>query len=250
MSGHSKWSQIKRQKGAADAKRGQLFTKLGREVTVAAREGGPDPEANPRLRLAVQRAREANMPMDTIDRAIKRGSGSGEGAALEEVTYEGYGPAGAAIMVVALTDNRNRTVAEIRNAFTRGGGSLGESGCVAWNFESRGVIAVEPDGKDPEEVALEAIDAGADDFSVDDGSIEVYTAPGGVEAVRSALEERALKVVSAETAMVPKTTLKVDPKDAAAVLKLMERLEDLDDVQRVYTNIEFSDEALQEFAAR
>ena len=187
------------------------------------------------------------MPMDTIDRAVKRG-GSGEGAALEEITYEGYGPGGAAILVEAVTDNRNRTVAEVRNAFIRGGGSLGESGCVAWNFESRGVITVEPDGNDPEEVALRAIDAGADDFTVADGSIEVYTQPAEVENVRSALERLAIKVSSAEAAMVPKTTLEADPKDAAAVLKLMERLEDLEDVQRVYTNLEISEEALKEFA--
>ena len=250
MSGHSKWSQIKRQKGATDARRGQLFTKLGREVTVAAREGGPDPDANPRLRMAVQRAREANMPMETVDRAIKRGSGSGEGAALEEITYEGYGPGGAAILVEALTDNRNRTVAEVRNAFTRGGGSLGESGCVAWNFESRGIIAIESNGQDAEEVALQAIDAGADDFSVDDRLIEVYTDPGEVERVRSALEQRSLMVASAEAAMVPKTTLEIDQKDAVSVAKLMERLEDLEDVQRVYTNLELSEEALQELTAR
>ena len=249
MSGHSKWSQIKRQKGAADARRGQLFTKLVREISVAAREGGPEPEANARLRLAIQRAREANMPMDTIDRAVKRG-GSGEGAALEEIVYEGYGPGGAAILVEAVTDNRNRTVAEVRNAFTRGGGNLGESGCVAWNFESRGVITIEPDGNDPEEVALRAIDAGADDFSVADGSIEVYTQPGEVESVRAALEQLDIKVTAADTAMVPKTTLEADPKDAVAVLKLMERLEDLDDVQRVYTNLELSEEALKEFADR
>lgn len=250
MSGHSKWSQIKRQKGATDARRGQLFTKLGREVTVAAREGGPDPDANPRLRMAVQRAREGNMPMDTIDRAIKRGSGSGEGAALEEITYEGYGPGGAAILVEAVTDNRNRTVAEVRNAFTRGGGNLGESGCVAWNFESRGIISLESNGQDPEEVTLHAIDAGADDFSVDANLVEVYTDPGRVESVRSALEQRSLTVSSAEAAMVPKTTLEIDQRDAVAVAKLMERLEDLEDVQRVYTNVELSEEALQALAAR
>jgi YebC/PmpR family DNA-binding regulatory protein len=250
VSGHSKWSQIKRQKGAADAKRGQLFTKLGREITVAAREGGPDPEGNPRLRLAVQRAREANMPMDTIERAIKRGSGDGDAAALQEVVYEGYGPGGAAIMIEAMTDNRNRTVADIRNAFTRGGGSLGESGCVAWLFENRGVISLEANGEDPEEVALKAIDAGADDFRVEDSSVEVYTQPGQVDAVRSALEQQSVTVASAETAMVPSTMLELEPKDAVAVLKLMERLEDLDDVQRVYTNLELSDEALTEFAGR
>jgi YebC/PmpR family DNA-binding regulatory protein len=250
VSGHSKWSQIKRQKGAADAKRGQLFTKLGREITVSARDGGPDPEANPRLRLAVQKARESNMPMDTIDRAIKRAAGSGEGSALEEIVYEGYGPGGAAIMVEAMTDNRNRTVAEVRNAFTRGGGSLGESGCVAWNFESRGVISIEPNGQDPEEVALKAIDAGAEDFREEDGIIEVYTQPGDVDAVRSTLERQSIKIASAETSMIPKSTLALDPKDAVAVLRLMERLEDLDDVQRVHTNLDISEATLAEFAAR
>lgn len=248
MSGHSKWSQIKRQKGAADAKRGQLFTKLGREISVAARDGGPDPEANPRLRLAVQRAREANMPMDTIERAIKRGSGGGEAAALEEVVYEGYGPNGAAILIEAMTDNRNRTVAEIRNVFTRGGGSLGESGCVAWLFESRGVISIQPGKADPEEVALKAIDAGADDFRVDDDAIEVYTDPAKLDEVRAALQRDNVTVVSAETAMIPKTTLELDPKDAVSVIKLMERLEELDDVQRVYTNLELSEEALAQYA--
>ena len=248
MSGHSKWSQIKRQKGAADAKRGQLFTKLGREITVAARAGGADPEGNPRLRLAVQRARESNMPMDVIKRAIDRGAGGGDTAALEEVVYEGYGPGGTAILVEAMTDNRNRTVAEIRNAFTRGGGSLGESGCVAWNFENRGVIAIEPVGADPEEVALQAIDAGAEDFQVADGTVEVYTEPTSIDEVRQALEGQGVKVASAETAMIPKTTLDLDPKDAVTVLKLMERLEDLDDVQRVYSNLDVSEEALKQFA--
>jgi YebC/PmpR family DNA-binding regulatory protein len=249
MSGHSKWSQIKRQKGAADAKRGQLFTKLGREITVSARQGGPDPDGNPRLRLAIQRARENNMPLDTIERAVKRGAGGADAAALEEITYEGYGPAGAAILVEALTDNRNRSVAEIRNAFTRGGGNLGEAGCVAWLFDQRGVIAVETDGKDPDEVALMAIDAGADDVRVEDGNVEVYTTPGEVERVRDALGSQEIKVVSSETAMVPKTTLEADPRDALAVLKLMERLEDLDDVQRVYTNLEIRDDVLAQLSS-
>ena len=190
VSGHSKWSQIKRAKGVTDAKRGQLFTKLGREISVAARTGGgPDPDANARLRLAVQRAREANMPMDNIDRAIKRGAGSGDGAALDEILYEGYGPNGAAILIEAMTDNRNRTVAEIRNVFKSGGGSLGEAGCVAWLFDSRGVISVQPNGADPDEVALKAIDAGADDFRVDDEGIEIYTEPAQMETVRVALEQ-------------------------------------------------------------
>lgn len=243
MSGHSKWSQIKRQKGAADAKRGQVFTKLGREITVAARDGGPDPDGNARLRLAIQRAREQNMPMDTIERAVKRGSGGGEGAALEEITYEGYGPGGAAILIEAMTDNRNRSVAEIRNVFTRGGGNLGETGCVAWNFEQRGVVVIDADGRDPEEIALKAIDAGAEDFAVDGKTVEIFTQPGEVDAVRRALESDRVAIVSAETAMVPRTTMQADQKDAVAVAKLMERLEELDDVQRVYTNLEI-DEAV------
>lgn len=250
MSGHSKWSQIKRQKGVADARRGQLFTKLTREITVSSREGGPDPDSNPRLRLAIQKAREASMPMDTIERAVKRGSGGGEGAALDEITYEGYGPAGAAILVEAMTDNRNRAVAEIRNAFTRGGGNLGESGCVAWLFEPRGIISVDVDGADPDEIALQAIDAGAEDVRVEVGTVEVYTAPADLDAVRSALEAASLKVGSAEAAMIPKSTLEAEAKDALAVLKLLERLEDLDDVQRVYTNVDFSDEVLAQFSAR
>ncbi len=248
MSGHSKWSQIKRQKGVTDAKRGQLFTKLGREISVAAREGGPEPDANARLRLAVQRAREANMPMDVIDRAIKRGSGGGDATILEEIVYEGYGPNGAAILIEATTDNRNRTVAEIRNVFTRGGGSLGESGCVAWLFDNRGVISIQPNGADADEITLLAIDAGADDFRVDDDGIEIYTEPSNFEGVRQALEREKVAIANAETAMIPKTTLELEAKDTASVLKLMERLEELDDVQRVYSNLELSEEALKEYA--
>lgn len=249
MSGHSKWSQIKRAKGAADAKRGQLFTKLGREISVAARDGGgPDPDANARLRLAVQRAREANMPMDTIDRAIKRGAGSGDGATLEEILYEGYGPNGAAILISAMTDNRNRTVAEIRNAFKSGGGSLGEAGCVAWLFDNKGVISVPQNGVDADDIALRAIDAGADDFRVDDEAIEIYTDPTQLDTVRAALEQEKITIAGAELAMIPKTTLELQPKETVTVLKLMERLEELDDVQRVYSNLELSEEALKQFA--
>lgn len=248
MSGHSKWSQIKRQKGAADAKRGQVFTKLGREIQVATREGGPDPNANPRLRLAVQRAREARMPAENIERAIQRASGAGADAAnLEEITYEGYGPGGAAILVEAMTDNRNRTAAEVRNVFKNAGGGLGESGCVAWNFDNRGVITVDDLDDDPEEVALKAIDAGADDFRVDDRMVEIYTTPAELERVRARLEQQDVRVSNAEAALLPKTTLELEPKNAAAVLKLMEKLEDLDDVQRVWSNIEITDAALAEF---
>ena len=250
MSGHSKWAQIKRQKGAADAKRGQAFTKLGREIAVAAREGGPNPDMNPRLRLAVDRARAANMPLDTIDRAIKRAAGSGDGAALDQVTYEGYGPGGAALLVEVLTDNRNRAVAEVRNAFTRGGGSLGEAGCVAWLFDQRGVLTVETDGRDPEELELLAIDAGADDIRVDGEVVEVYTEPTELDAVRTALVNGGATVSAAEIAMVPKSSIELSPKDAASILRLMERLEDLDDVQKVSTNLEISEAALAEYAER
>ncbi len=248
MSGHSKWAQIKRQKGANDNKRGALFTKLGREITIAARDGGGDPNANFRLRLAVQRARENNMPMENIERAIKRGTGGGEGAALEEITYEGYGAGGAAIMVEAMTDNRNRAAAEVRAAFTRHGGALGETGCVSWLFDSKGVISIDAGKQDPDELALMAIDAGAEDVKVEDGSVEVYTDPSDLETVRLALESRKLSITNAEVSMIPKTTMELDPKGTITVMKLMERLEDLDDVQRVYSNIEVSEEALAEYS--
>jgi YebC/PmpR family DNA-binding regulatory protein len=249
VSGHSKWSQIKRQKGAADVKRGQVFTKLGREITIAVREGGPEPDGNPRLRQIIQRAREASMPMDTIDRAIKRAVGGGDGAALEEITYEGYGPGGAAVLVEALTHNRNRAVAEVRSAFTRAGGSLGESGCVAWLFEPRGVIAIENADRDPDELGLLAIDAGAEDVRMEDSVVEVLTQPAELDAVRTALEAEGVKVASAESALVPKTTVPLDEKQAGATLRLMEKLEDLDDVQRVYTNLELSEAALAAYQA-
>lgn len=248
MSGHSKWAQIKRQKGANDIKRGQLFTKLGREITVAARDGGGDPNANFRLRLAIQRARESNMPMDTIERAIKRGTGGGEGASLEEITYEGYGVGGAAIMVEALTDNRNRAAADVRSVFTRHGGSLGETGCVSWLFDNRGVISFGAGNHDPEELALLAIDAGAEDVKVDEGSLEIYTEPGDLEKVKQALEENKVVIDSAEVSMVPKTTVQLDPKATITVMKLIEKLEELDDVQEVYSNIEVSEEALAEYS--
>lgn len=248
MSGHSKWAQIKRQKGVADARRGQLFTKLGRELSIAAREGGSDPSGNPRLRLAIQRARENNMPMENIERAIKRGSERGEGAALEEILYEGYGPSGAAIMIEALTDNRNRAAAEIRNLFTRAGGSLGESGCVAWMFDKRGVIEINANGIDADAVALEAIDAGAEDVQVQDGTIEIYTDPAALEAVRQKLESMKVPVTSAEVNMVPKTELSLGEKESLSVLRLIDGLEDLDDVQRVYTNVDFSPEVLEKYS--
>jgi YebC/PmpR family DNA-binding regulatory protein len=249
MSGHSKWAQIKRQKGANDAKRGQLFTKLGREVTIAARDGGGDPNANFRLRLAVQRARESNMPMENIDRAIKRGTGGGEGSALEEITYEGYGAGGAAIMVQAMTDNRNRAAGDIRSVFSRNGGNLGETGCVAWIFDSKGVITIDPDKNDPDELALMAIDAGADDVKIEDGTLEVYTEPSELDTVRQTLEQSKVNITNAEVSLIPKTKLDADPKTTAQVMRLIERLEELDDVQAVYANVDVSEEALAEYAA-
>jgi YebC/PmpR family DNA-binding regulatory protein len=251
VSGHSKWAQIKRAKGANDVKRGQLFTKLGREISVSAREGGgPDPDGNARLRMAVDRAREANMPMETIQRAIQRGVGGGEGAALVEVVYEAYGAGGAALLIEATTDNRNRTVAEIRTTLTRAGGSLAESGSVAWNFDSRGVIYAQPrHNDDPEELALQAIDAGADDFTVDGREVEIMTDPTQVDMVRRALETTGAVIASAEVAMVPKTQLDLSIEQTTAVMRLVERLEDLDDVTRVYTNVHISDEVLEQATA-
>ena len=249
MSGHSKWSSIKRQKGVADAQRGQLFTRLSKEIILAAKQGGPDPGANFRLRLAVQKAKDNNMPAENIDRAIKRATGGGDGAELFEVTYEGYGPAGTAVIVEAATDNKNRTVAEVRNVFTRAGGNLGENGSVAWNFDTRGVISVVANGKDPDDVALHAIDAGAEDVQVGGDTIEVYTAPTDLEAVKKALEDNDVRVESAETARVPKTTVQLDEKNAIQTLRLVEKLESLDDVQKVYFNAEFSDDVLASYTS-
>jgi YebC/PmpR family DNA-binding regulatory protein len=249
MSGHSKWSSIKRQKGVADAQRGQLFTKLSKEIIIAAKQGGPDPNANFRLRMAVQKARDNNMPAENIERAIKRATGGGEGAEMAEITYEGYGPSGTAVIVEVATDNRNRTVAEVRNVFTRAGGSLGESGSVLWNFDSRGMISVVANGLDPDEVALYAIDAGAEDVDVGGDTIEVYTSPSDLEKVKRALEEHAVTVESAEAARVPKTTVQLDEKTAIQMLRLVEKLEALDDVQKVYFNAEFSDDVLASYTS-
>lgn len=239
MSGHSKWAQIKRQKGVNDARRGQMFTKVGREITVAAREGGGDPDANFRLRLAVQKAREVNMPQDNIQRAINRGTGADkEGGQLEELFYEGYGPGGSAIMVQVLTDNRNRAAADVRNVFTRAGGNMGEGGSVAWMFDQKGLVMVELDGANPEEVEMAAIDAGADDIQETDGALEVYTGKTDLDSVRRALDSQHLKISSADLVMVPKTRMDLDERGATAVAKLIDRLDELDDVQRVFTNVD------------
>jgi YebC/PmpR family DNA-binding regulatory protein len=241
MSGHSKWHSIKHQKGVADAKRGQLFTKLTRELIIAAREGGGNPEANFRLRLAVQKARDANMPMDNIDRAIKKGTGEIEGGALTEMILEGYGPNGIAILVNALSDNRNRTIQEVRSTFTRHGGSLSESGGVAWLFDSKGIITVRAENVDSDELALAAIDAGAEDVKVEDDYVEVYTNPQELEKVRAALEGQNVEIESSELQMVPKTMVQLEDKAAMQSLRLLDKLEDIDDVQNVYTNADIPD---------
>ena len=250
MSGHSKWHSIKHQKGVADARRGQLFTKLTRELIVAAREGGGNPEMNFRLRLAVQKARDSNMPMDNIDRAIKKGTGELEGGSLTELTLEGYGPNGTAILINALSDNRNRTIQEVRSVFTRHGSSLGESGCVAWLFDSKGVIIIKANGVDPDELALSAIDAGAEDVKVENNYVEVYTVPEDMEKVREALEKSEVTIESSELLMVPKTMVELDDKAAMQALKMMEKLEEIDDVQNVFSNADIPDSVVTEYQAQ
>jgi len=247
MSALSKWSSIKHQKGVTDARRGKLFTKLAREIIVAVREGGSNQEPNFRLRLAVQRARDSSMPLDNIERAIKRGSGTVEGAALVEMLLEGYGPGGTAIMVQALTDNRNRTLQAVRNSFTRGGGNLGESGCVAWIFALKGLITVNADNVNADALALEAIDAGADDVKAENGSVEIYTSPEQLEAIRAALEAKNITVASAEQSLVPSTTVELDEKSALQTLKMLDKLEELDEVQQVYSNADFPDAVLESY---
>lgn len=251
MSGHSKWQQIRRQKGVNDARRGQLFTRLGRELVVAVREGGGgDPDANFRLRMAVQRARAANMPMDNIERTIKRATGAEGGASFDEITYEGYAPGGAAIMIQTMTDNRNRTVAEVRNTLSKNGGNMGEAGCVDWIFEQTGVIEVSLDGHDPDEVTLMAIDAGArdvDEPSEGDETLTIYTEPSDLDTVRKALEAQKLTLVRAETTLLPKTKVELGEKEALQTLRLIDRLEDLDDVQTVYTNADIADEYAEKY---
>ena len=248
MSGHSKWSQIKRQKGVADNKRGQLFTKLSREIAVAVRQGVAKPDMNFRLRLAVQKARDHNMPLDSIERAIKRATGESGGTNLAEVIYEGYGPGGAAILLETTTDNRNRTASDIRNVFSRNGGSLGESGSVVWVFEPKGVIAVK--AETTEELALYVIDAGAEDMKTIDGVLEVHTRPEDLEAVRRAIAQKNMNIVSVDVVRVPKSTVMLDEKAALQTMKLLDRLEELDEVQRVFTNADFPDSALEKYRSQ
>ena len=247
MSGHSKWSSIKHQKGVTDARRGKLFTKLTREIIVAVREVGSNPDTNIRLRLAIQKARDNNMPLDNIERAIKRGSGELEGVTLVEMLLEGYGPGGTAVLVQVLTDNRNRTLQETRNIFSRGGGNLGENGSVTWLFDAKGLIMIETNDLDTEELTLKAIDAGAEDITVESTHVEIYTKPEELEAVRVALEQENTPINSAELCMAPQTTLDLEEKAALQTLKLLNRLEELDEVQCVYSNVNFSDSILEQF---
>ncbi len=249
MSGHSKWAQIKRQKGVTDVRRGQLFTKLGREITVAVREGGPNPESNFRLRLTIQKARDKNMPSENIERAIKRGSGELGAAGLSEVIIEGYGPHGIAVLVEALTDNRNRTLQEVRSLFFRHGGSLGASGSVAWIFDTKGIITVETDGVNDEELELAAIDAGADDVKEEKGYLEIHTTPQNLETVRKAVE-KIKPPVSAEVQRVAKQTVVLDEQQAIQTLKLLDHLEELDDVQHVSANLDYSEAVLEKLQAQ
>ncbi len=249
MSGHSKWHSIKHQKGVADARRGQLFTKLTREIVVAAREGGGNPEVNFRLRLAIQKARDSNMPTDNIERSIKKGTGELEGGSLSEVTLEGYGPNGIAILINALTDNRNRTIQDVRGTFTRHGCSLGESGCVAWLFDSKGVITIKAESIDADELALSAIDAGAEDVKVENGYVEVYTVPEELEKVRETLEKNEVEIESSELLMVPKSLVELDDKAAMQALKLLDRLEEIDDVQNVFSNADIPDSVVESYQA-
>lgn len=246
MSGHSKWSTIKRKKGATDAKRGQLFTKLAREITVAARTGLPDPDANARLRIAVQKARAQSMPKDNIDRAIQRAVGADGADQYEEIYYEGYGPGGTAIMILTMTDNRNRTVGELRAVLTRAGGTLGENGSVSWMFDQTGVINITANGHDPEELALVAIDAGASDVQVEDEVVEIYTEPQELHKVQEQIATQGFAVEDSELVMKPKTMLQPEPDVAVKAVRLLEKLEDLDDVQSVYSNLDISDEVLAE----
>ena len=249
MSGHSKWSTIKRQKGAADAKRGTLFTKLSKEIEAAARAGDPDPELNFKLRLAIQKARDSNMPVENIERAIKRASGELGGARPAEHHYEGYGPGGTAILLEVLTDNKNRTTAEVRNVFTRGGANLGENGCVTWIFQPKGVMTVQVEGN-ADDLTLTAIDAGAEDVKQEGDTLEIQTAPEQLETVKKKLEAQKVKIASADLTRVPQNLVSLNKKDAIQALKLMDRLEELDDVQRVYTNADFPDEAIEEYESQ
>ncbi len=246
MAGHSKWHNIRHKKAKMDAKRGQLFTKLLREITVAAKQGGGDPEFNPRLRIAIEKAKKANMPIENIERAIKRGTGELEGVTYEEVTYEGYGPEGVAVIVECLTDNRNRTTAEVRHIFTKHGGNLGSSGCVSFLFEEKGIIYVPKSKYDEETIFEKAIEAGAEDVITDDEEhYEIRTEPKELYAVKENLEKEGIEIERAEITRIPTTTVEVkDPEKAEKLLKMLDALEESDDVQKVYSNFEIPEEIM------
>lgn len=249
MSGHSKWHTIKHKKGALDAKRGKLFTKLIKEITVAARSGGSgDVNTNARLRKAVTDAKAANMPSDTIDRAIKRGTGELEGVNYEEITYEGYGPAGVAVILEVMTDNRNRTVSEIRHLFSKNGGNLGESGSVAWMFHKKGEIIVAPNAKSEDELMEIALNAGAEDMKIDEDSYQIITAPDDFDAVLEAVKAAGIEPISAEVTMLPQNYIKIEGKDATQMLKLYEALDDHDDVQKVFSNFDIDAATMEQQA--
>ena len=245
MSGHSKWASIKHKKGAVDAKRGKVFTKLIKEITVATRLGGKDPDSNSRLRVAIAAAKAENMPKDNIERAIKKGTGDLEGSNYEEVTYEGYGPGGVAVLIEVLTDNKNRAVADIRYLFERSGGNLGEAGCVAWMFSQKGLIVFQKDQVEEELLFELALEAGADDIKEDEKELEVIAEPSFFEKVKAAIENAGIRYTLAEITMIPKTTVKIDDKHAQQMLTLMENLEDNEDVNHVYANFDISDEAME-----
>lgn len=244
MAGHSKWAQIKRKKAVTDARRGQLWTKLLKEVTVAARMGGGDPDGNPRLRTAIQEAKGANCPNDNIERAIKRGTGELEGVSYEEVSYEGYGPGGVAILVEVVTDNRNRSVAEIRHLFSKRGGNLGETGCVAWMFDKRGLFAIDKSEMSDEAFMELALEIEAEDISIEEETYEIYTQPDMFAAIREELESREIPLVAKELAMLPQNQIKVEAEKTPQLLRLMEALEDQEDVQNVWANFDIDDELL------
>jgi YebC/PmpR family DNA-binding regulatory protein len=248
MSGHSKWATIRRKKGKLDAQRGRMFTKLIKEITVAARDGGGDAESNPRLRTAIATAKAANMPQDNIKRAIKKGTGELPGTTYEEAHYEGYGPGGVAILVQVLTDNKNRTVAEIRHIFTKNAGNLGEAGCVGWMFDKKGYITVDLDKSSEDELMDWSIDAGATDFSAENGIYEIYSDYADLEAVRSNLEQKGVEMATAEITMTPQSTVKLESKQAEQMIRLFEALEDHDDVQKVYANFDIDESILEELS--
>ena len=248
MSGHSKWSTIKHKKAATDAKRSKIFTKLSKEIIVAAKHGESDPEMNFRLRMAIQSAKDNNMPAENIERAVKKGSGEGsDGDTMAELIYEGYGPGGVGIMLEILTDNRNRTVSNIRSTLTRAGGNMAESGAVAWQFEQKGVIIIEATETESEEIALIAIEQGASDFETYDGSLHIYSDPSNLEVIRTALLNTNVHITSTELSMVPSSTVMLETTKALQTLKLLDNLEELEDVQKVYSNADFPEDALENF---